>query len=195
MTKFFFFPLWKIEKVEEKLSNLERNGWRLDRLSPFNCFHFVKASAKDASYFFTYNLIKDIGMADIEHYLKSKHNANPVRGTTSTSIFHAVNVYRIVSNADLEKPQFYRNIYLQHLVRQQLLLGAFIPVLCTMLLIFQLVAYGMPAEDIPKWIFLGVINVLLLAYCGYQAYGLFRLKQQYKEMLPHISISYDDLRP
>lgn len=195
MTKFFFFPLWKIEKVEEELSNLEGNGWRLDRLSPFNCFHFVKSSAKDTSYFFTYNLIKDIGMADIEHFLKAKHSANPVRGTTSTSIFHTVNVYRIVSNADLEKPRFYRNIYLQHLVRQQLLLGAFLPILCTMLLIFQLAAYGMPVEDMPKWIFLGMINVLLLAYCGYQVYGLFRLKQQYKEMLPHISISYDDLRP
>lgn len=195
MTKFFFFPLWKIEKVEEELSNLEGNGWRLDRLSPFNCFHFVKSSAKDTSYFFTYNLIKDIGMADIEHFLKAKHSANPVRGTTSTSIFHTVNVYRIVSNADLEKPRFYRNIYLQHLVRQQLLLGAFLPILCTMLLIFQLAAYGMPVEDMPKWIFLGMINVLLLAYCGYQVYGLFRLKQQYKEMLPHTSISYDDLRP
>ena len=93
MKKFFFFPLWKIENLEGKLSKLEQNGWRLDRLSPFNCFHFVEATAKDTSYFFTYKLIKENGMADIEHFLKSKHNANPVRGTPAASTSSDVGEY------------------------------------------------------------------------------------------------------
>ena len=193
MKKFFFFPLWKIENLEGKLSKLEQNGWRLDRLSPFNCFHFVEATAKDTSYFFTYKLIKENGMADIEHFLKSKHNANPVRGTPAASILHSVYVYRIVSCANLEKPRFYRNIYLQHLVFQKILLGIFMPILCSLLLTFQLISGGLPAEDIPQWIFLGFLVLLSLAYCGYQFYGLCHLKQQYKKMLQHISISYDDL--
>ncbi len=191
MKKFFFFPLWKIEKLEEELSKLEQKGWRLDRLSPFNCFHFVEAAAKDTSYFFTYKLIKENGMADIEHFLKSKHSANPVPGTPAASILHSVYVYRIVSCADLEKPRFYRNIYLQHLVCQKILLGMFMPILCSLLLTIQLFSGRISAKDIPQWIFLGVVTLLSLAYCGYQFYGLCRLKQQYKKM--HISISYNDL--
>lgn len=97
MKKFFFYPLWKIENLEEKLSNFEQAGWRLDRLSPFNCFHFVEATAKNSSYFFTYTLIKENGMADIEHYIKSKHRANPVCGTPAASILHSASAYRIVS--------------------------------------------------------------------------------------------------
>ena len=191
MKKFFFFPLWRIEKLEEKLSKLEQKGWRLDRLSPFNCFHFVEAAAKDTSYFFTYKLIKENGMADIEHFLKSKHSANPVPGTPAASIHHSVYVYRIVSCVDLEKPRFYRNIYLQHLVCQKILLGMFMPILCSLLLTIQLISGGIP--NIPQWIFLGVVALLSVAYCGYQFYGLCRLKQQYKKMLQHISISYNDL--
>lgn len=193
MKKYFFFPLWKIEKIEENLSVLERKGWRLDRLSPFNCFHFVESPAKNTSYFFTYKLIKENGMADIEHFLKSKHSANPVRGTPAVSILHSVYVYRIVSCAELEKPRFYRNIYLQHLVYQKILLGMFILIFCSFLLTFQLTSYGLQAEHITQWIFLGFISLLSLVYCVYQFYGLCRLKQQYKKMLQHITISYDDL--
>lgn len=195
MKKFFFCPLWKIEKLEEKLSKLEQMGWRLDRLSPFNCFHFVESSAKDTSYFFTYKLIKENGMADIEHCLKSKHSANPVRGTPGASILHSVYVYRIVACADLEKPRFYRNIYLQHLVCQKILLGLFLPILCSLLLGYQLISGGIPSEDISQWIFWGFITLLALTYCGFQFYGLCHLKQQYKKMSQHISISYDDLLP
>ena len=194
MKKYFFFPLWKIEKLEGELSKLEQNGWRLDRLSPLNCFHFAEATAKDTSYFFTYKLIKENGMADIEHFLKSKYSANPVRGTPAASILLSVNVYRIVSCADLEKRRFYRNIYLQHLVFEKILLGMFMPILCSLLLAIQLISGGMQAEDTPQWIFLGFLALLSLAYCGYQFYGLCRLKQQNKKMLQYISISYDDLR-
>ena len=193
MKKFFFFPLWKIEEIEKELSKLELNGWRLDRLSAFNCFHFVESSPKHTSYFFTYKLIKENGMADIEHFLKSKHGANPVQGTPTASILHTVYVYRMDSSADLEKPRFYRNIYLQHLVSQKILLGLFFPVLSTLLLIFQLLTSGKGTEDISSWIFIGLINLLSLAYCGYQLWGLYRLKQEYKKALQHISVSYDDL--
>ena len=193
MKKHFFYPLWKIEKLEEKLSNLERMGWRLDRISPINSFYFVESSAKDSSYFFTYKLIKENGMADIEHYIKSKLRANPVSGNPAASILHSVYVYRIVPCVNLEKPRFYRNIYLQHLVRQKILFGLFLPILCSLTLILQMISGGVPAEDIPQWIVFGFGTLLSLTYCGYQLYGLHQLKQQYKKMLPHISISYDDL--
>lgn len=193
MKKFFFYPLWKIEKLEEELSHLEQSGWRLDKISPINCFHFIQSAAKDASYFFLYKLIKENGMADIEHYLKSRLSANPVRGTPAASILHSVYVYRIVSCEDLEKPRFYRNIYLQHLVCQKILFGLFFPVLCSLMLILQIISGGVSNADIPQWIFFGFIALLSLTYCGYQFYGLYHLKHQYKKMLKHISISYDDM--
>ena len=193
MKKFFFYPLWKIERLEGKLSSLEQMGWRLDRVSPINCFHFVESTAKDTSYFFTYKLIKENGMADIEHFIKSKHNANPVCGRLDVSILHSVHVYRIASCADLEKSRFYRNIYLQHLVRQKILFGLFFPILCSLILTLQIIGGGVPVEDIPQWILFGFITLLLLSYCGYQFYGLHRLKQQYKKMSQSMTISYEDL--
>ncbi len=191
MKKFFFFPLWKVEKIEAELSELEQQGWRLDKFSPFHCFHFVKSSIKSTSFFFTYKLIKENGMADMEHFLKSKLNASPVHGTTA-SLFHSVYVYRIPSRPSLEKGRFYRNIYLQHMVRQKILLGFILPILCALCFTCQLVFSGMPAEAVAAWIFIGLLNLLPLAYCGYQFYGLRKLKKQYKTMLPHISTSYDD---
>ena len=191
MKKFFFFPLWKVEKIEKALSNMEQNGWRLDRISFFNCFHFVESPPKKTSYFFTYKLIKENGMADIEHFLKSKLGANPVNGAP-TAILHSVYVYRIASDADLEKLWFYRNIYLQHLVGQQILLGLFLPILSILLLIIQLITSGIGTADMPSWVFIGLMNVLPLFYCAYQFVGLRQLKRQYKKMLPYISISYDD---
>ena len=191
MKKFFFFPLWKVEKIEKALSNMEQNGWRLDRISFFNCFHFVESPPKKTSYFFAYKLIKENGMADIEHFLKSKLGANPVNGAP-VAILHSVYVYRIASDADLEKLWFYRNIYLQHLVGQQILLGLFLPILSILLLIIQLITSGIGTADIPTWIFIGLMNVLPLFYCAYQFVGLRQLKRQYKKMLPYISISYDD---
>ena len=191
MKKFFFFPLWKVEKIEKALSNMEQNGWRLDKISFFNCFHFVESSPKKTSYFFTYKLIKENGMADIEHFLKSKLGANPVNGAPA-AILHSVYVYRIASDADLEKLWFYRNIYLQHLVGQQILLGLFLPILFILLLIIQLITSGIGTADMPSWVFIGLMNVLPLFYCAYQFVGLRQLKRQYKKMLPYISISYDD---
>jgi hypothetical protein len=170
---------------------MEQNGWRLDRISFFNCFHFVESHPKKASYFFTYKLIKENGMADIEHFLKSKLGANPVNGAPA-AILHSVYVYRIASDADLEKPWFYRNIYLQHLVGQQILLGLFLPILSILLLIIQLITSGIGTADMPSWVFIGLMNVLPLFYCAYQFVGLRQLKRQYKKMLPYISISYDD---
>ena len=193
MKKFFFYPLWKIEQLEKKLSIFEQTGWRLDKLSPINCFHFVESSAKDTSYFFTYKLIKENGMADIEHCLKTKHKANPVHGTLAASILHSVYVYRIVSCEDLEKLRFYRNIYLQHLIRQKILLGFILPIAYSLCLTIQMISGGVHIEDIPQWAFFGFITLLSFAYCGYLLHGLYCLKQQYKKMLQLISISYDDL--
>ena len=69
----------------------------------------------------------------------------------------------------------------------------FFPSLCYLMLTIQILSGGVPAEDMPQWVFFGFITLLSLAYCGYQFYGLYNLRQQYKKMLPHFSISYDDL--
>lgn len=192
MKKFFFFPLWRVEKIEKELSDLEQKGWHLDRISFFNCFHFVESSPRKASYFFTYRMIKEKGMADTEHFLKSKLGASPVNGSSESLLF-SVSVYRIVSDADLQKPSFYRNIYLQHLVGQKIILGLGLPIISVLLLILQFLTSG--TADMSSWMFLGLMDALCLFYCIYQFAGLRQLKKRYQIMLPHISISHDDFLP
>ena len=48
MTKRFFTPAWKCEKLESELSRLEQEGWRLDKISGFRKFEFIKATPKKA---------------------------------------------------------------------------------------------------------------------------------------------------
>ena len=191
MKKFFFVPLFKVEKIENELSCLEEKGWRLDRISFFNCFHFVESSPKKASYFFTYKLIKENGMADVEHYLKSKLGANPVNGELDV-FFHTTYVYRMVADPDLEKPRLYRNLYFQHLVSQQILFGLIMPIISVCCFLMQLITTGWESVDTRSWVIIGLMNVIPLCYCVYEFWNLCRLKKQYKKMLPHISFPYDD---
>ena len=191
MKKFFFFPLWNVEKIENELTQLEQNGWRLDRISFFHCFHFVEASPKKTSYFFTYKLIKENGMADVEHYLKSKLGANPVKGELD-AIWQTAYVYRMESGPDLEKPRFYRNIYLQHLVGQQILFGMLIPFISVLCLMGKFIFSGIGPADAPELLSIGVMNVIPLCYSVYQFLGLSKIKKEYKKMLPDRNISFDD---
>ena len=54
MVKRFFAPIWKCDEIEAELSRLEKEGWRLDKISGFRKFEFTKATPKDKAYFFTF---------------------------------------------------------------------------------------------------------------------------------------------
>ena len=73
MKKRFFQPVWKFEEIENQLTFLEENGWRLNKIRGFRCFEFVKSTPKTVQYFFTYSLTREkLNMNLIEMELKNK---------------------------------------------------------------------------------------------------------------------------
>ena len=193
MKKFFFFPVWKAEKIEQKLSCLEQEGWRLTKgAAPF-LFCFTQSKPKETQYFLTYSDTKELGMWNIEHYLKSKLNADELKNF-SFGLMTTVNVYRITQSTNLEKPRFYRNIYLQHYVLMRILLFLVLPVITALCGILQKTLGAFSTQQVAEWAFLVILSIVSLFVCGWYVYGFLFLKQQYKQMREHISIVYEDLQ-
>ncbi|MBQ8783134.1 MAG: DUF2812 domain-containing protein [Clostridia bacterium] len=130
MNKRFFHPIWKLEEIEKELSDLEENGWRLNRIHGIRNFEFVKSKTKITKYFFTYSLPRErINMYDIENTLKQEYNATKIEGNGT------VNFYRITDDVELEQQRKDRNIILQYILRKRLILH----LLLVLILLFPLV--------------------------------------------------------
>ncbi len=52
-----YYPLWKINELEDFLSKSEINGWRLSCIKFSYFFYFDKCKSKDTEYIITYNLL------------------------------------------------------------------------------------------------------------------------------------------
>ena len=134
MVKRFFAPIWKCDEIEAELSRLEKEGWRLDKISGFRKFEFTKATPKDKAYFFTF-YTKDRNMFDYEYFLKREYKANEIKGR-----FIDVSVsslYRMPQNVDLIHCTLARNFFLRYVVLQYVWVGLFIFVPPAICLIFS----------------------------------------------------------
>ena len=193
MKRLFFFPVWKVEKIEQEFSRLEQEGWRLTKCATPFLFCFTLSNQKKTQYFFTYSEVKGRKMQEIEHFLKSKLNADEINNS-SLGFFSITNVYRMTQPADLEKLRFYRNVYLQHFVSVRIMASLGLPVITVACGILQQIQGGFSAQQLTEWTFLLILSSLSLLLCGWYIYGLCQLKRQYKQIRKHISISYEDLQ-
>ena len=121
MTKRFFAPLWKCEDIESELSRLEQEGWRLDKISGFRKFEFVKATPKNATYFFTY-WMRERDMYDYEASLRREYKALPIKGNF-IEFFDSTHIHRIPGDVDLTPYKRSRNFFLRYLVLQYVWVG------------------------------------------------------------------------
>lgn len=130
ITKHFFSPIWKCDKIEAELEKLEKDGWRLNKISGFRKFQFVKSPPKETKYFFTFSLARDSGpgMIDTTYLLKQQHQATKIDGNFIEGL-KTTSIYRITKDADLTQQKIYRNIFLRHLVMQNIWLPLFFVVL------------------------------------------------------------------
>ena len=177
ITKHFYAPIWKCEEMESELERLENEGWRLEKISGFRKFTFVKASPKTAKYFFTCSFMKESGMIQTEQLLKRKYKATEIpggfiEGSKTTSI------YRITREADLKQRKVYRNLYLRHLVWQCILIALFFTGISLAGLVWSCIVDGNPLFS-PENIIFSMIAICSTSSLFYHFCGWLYLRKQY----------------
>ena len=124
IVKRFFAPIWKCDEIEAELSRLEKEGWRLDKISGFRKFEFTKATPKDTTHFFTFS-IKGYYMHDYEYFLKREYKALPIKGFLNDGLIDA-SVYRIPTCVNLNQWKHARNFRLRRLLLENIFVGLFL---------------------------------------------------------------------
>lgn len=180
ITKRFFAPIWKCDKIEYELEKLESEGWRLEKISGFRKFKFVSANPKSAKYFFTFSLGKETGMIHTEYEIKRTYKATEISGSFIEGLT-TTSVYRITRDADLSQRKLYRNRYLSHLVLQYVWIG---------LLFTALSIGGFIASYIEGYPFFGIQNIIFFLGLAYSLptiiwnlFGWLQLRKQYSNLL------------
>ncbi len=79
MNKLLFFPLWKIEDLENYLEEMEYKGYRLENIKYSYLFCFKETAPKKMSYFLSYKTIRRPSMEHWDYALLSRHNANEIK--------------------------------------------------------------------------------------------------------------------
>ena len=118
MKRFFFYPLWEIDKLEKRLQDYESVGWRLSKISfPF-IFGFERESPRESRYFTTYDLMGDYvdSLFDTEQELLSHYSANKIE---KNSMF--CNIFRITCSKTISGEIIQsRNRYFLSVLRHRL---------------------------------------------------------------------------
>ena len=176
MVKRFFAPIWKCDEIEVKLERLENDGWRLEKISGFRKFKFVKVSPKATKYFFTYSFVKESGMIQTEQLLKRKYKATEISGNFIEGL-KTTSVSRITREADLLQRKVYRNIYLRHLVLQYILIGLMFASISVAGIILSCV-FGETPIFSPQNIMFAVIGICSTSSLFYHLCGWLHLWKQ-----------------
>lgn len=135
MWKFKFYHQWQYEKAEQYLSDMETQGYRLEKVVCSFFMKFKKAQPKATQYYFFYSFIKDL---DQKHFhilqeLKSKFSGNLVCGKR---LFEST-VYRICdADADLRELRTTRDGYLKRAFCLKILIATLFLLPCVLLWMF-----------------------------------------------------------
>lgn len=180
MTRRFFSPVWKCEEMEAELEQLEKDGWRLDKISGFRKFSFIRSQNKTIKYFFACSFVKESGMILTEQSLKSKFNATKISGNF-IELLKTTSVYRITKTEDLLQKQVYRNIYLRHLVAQYIFIGLLFTTIAAVGITLSCVVNNNQLLDI-RHLFLAIVGFSGLIVAIRNLFGWFYLRRQYNEI-------------
>lgn len=174
MKKFIFFPLWKIDEIENFLKEMEKQGYRLDYIKYSYWFYFKETTLKDVNYFISYNISKQLNCSFCDSNILSNHYGHKVN---SAHCFY--NLYRTTESK--EKLDFLYEI------QREITLHSILKLFCTaffmFLILFTLTFLGIKntSSDIVSLIFMLFCNFLCLFFSIYYLYGYIKQKQKVKK--------------
>lgn len=169
--------MWKVSDIETRLSNMEKEGWRLERIHGLYCFEFTKSTPKEVQYFFNYSLGREHGMMNTEQALKSE-GANKVNGDFLSFLVNT-SVYRITKKTDLKDRDDFRNSYLHHIYFYKMILCLFMFCLFLIPLFMQIFYHGFASTFSFEWLIVELIVVLFVALTVFNFIGLIKIKRKY----------------
>lgn len=174
MKKRIFYPIWKLEKIEAELAQMERQGWRLSRLLGMNGFEFTKSPPKETQYFLTYSAPRGPYMFDIENEIKSQAKANPV-GEDMSSI-RSVKAFRITQQIDLQSVKKERDRCLLKIMRYNML--------CLLLLTVPWLSIFIMAcicdENWFRMLLAGILSAVFLVGAVYYGVAWWMIKHKFR---------------
>ena len=171
MTKRFFAPLWKCEDIESELSRLEQEGWRLDKISGFRKFEFIKATPKNTTYFFTY-WMRERDMYDYEASLRREYKALPIKGNFIE--FDSAHIHRMPGDVDLAPYKRSRNFFLRYMVLQYVWVGLLFLALSIAMIILS--------NTTKELIFSSLLAAFSATVFFPNLFGWIYLRKQYKKL-------------
>ena len=135
MWKFKLYHQWQYEKAEQYLSDMETQGYRLEKVVCSFFMKFKKSQPKATQYYFFYSFVKDLQQKHfhILQEIKSRFGGNYVCGKR----FFENNVYRICrADADLSEVRELRDNYLKRAFCLKILLATLFFLPCVLLWLF-----------------------------------------------------------
>lgn len=126
MRKTIFFTKLNYHKLEEKLSQLEREGLRLTAVRSLYQFEFAECKGKDTKYFCVYNFMKEYRSGECEKRLVSEHQASRVSGTLSidgtTTIYRTAKPDCDFSDLSADRDKYLLRVFIKKLFISSLFL-------------------------------------------------------------------------
>ena len=177
MVKRYFVPIWKMDKVEGKLSKLESQGFRLNRISGLCKYEFVPCSPKNTSYYFTINLVKENLMGNTEQDIL-KNNGNKIKGSLYFDLC-SINVYRFSNGQNTYQHNDSRKASIYSVLKTRLRLNAFIIIISLLCITAELITKGFPVSSFSRFEFLIVflITIISTIFFIYNLKGMLYIKK------------------
>lgn len=178
MKKFIFFPLWKIEELENTLEGMEKQGYRTVYVKNSYWFYFKEVKPKEVSYFLSYTSPKGQNMLSCDYAVLSNHNGHPVK---QKSCYYKL--FRTTKpKSELDFLYGVRQDFIKHIFLQKFLLFLFMLILVSVGCFSEIVS----TEEFTNFIMTKIVFLLLcvavcLFFSVYYIYGYIKQCKKIKQ--------------
>lgn len=169
--KFIFFPIWKIDELENSLKEMEQQGYRLDYIKYSYWFYFKESNPKTVNYFMSYNISRKLNCSFCDSNILSNHHGHEIN---SYHCFY--NLYRTTESKD--KLDFLYEIQREITLHSILELFFTALFMFSLLFILSFLSIKNTNTDIVSMIFVLFCTFVCLLFTIYYLYAYIKQKQK-----------------
>jgi len=178
MKRFIFFPLWKIEKLEKTLEEMERQGYRTTYVKYSYWFYFKESMSKETSYFLSYTSPRGQSMSSCDYAILSEHKGHPVNHKSCYyELFRTTE-----SKGELDLLYGIRADFIKHILSQKIFISLFMLLIISALGFARIMANkGVVTGNLAEIIYLSLFFAVCLFFSVYYIYGYIKQCKKIKK--------------